>query len=221
MNVLVIAPHMDDEVLGVGATIVRHVEAGDRVSVCVVANRAYDHRYNPETLAEERESARNAQAILGYQDLRFLDFPDERLDAAVQNIIIPLEKIYREIKPHVVYVSHKGDNNQDHQAVFHAAAVVCRPYADHRLIKFYAYEIPSSTDQAPPLLEFAFLPNRYVQISSCLDRKIEALKCYRRELKQFPHPRSVEGVTVLAQKRGSEVGMQAAEAFMLLRELEL
>ena len=219
MNVLVIAPHMDDEVLGVGGTICRHVDAGDSVRVCVVANRAYGHRYDEELIAEERDAACRAKAVLGYETIEFLGLPDERLDAVIQDIIIPLEGLYQRIQPQVVYVNHRGDNNQDHQAVFRAAMVVCRPYGGADLQGLYSYEVPSSTDQSPPLLESAFLPSRYVDISTYLDRKLSALRCYERELRAFPNPRSIEGVTSYARKRGSEVGMEAAEAFMVLREL--
>ena len=219
MNVLVIAPHMDDEVLGVGGTISRHVDAGDSVAVCVVANRAYDHRYDQTLIAQENEATFRAKDVLGYQELQFLSLPDERLDAVLQDIIIPLEEVYQRVKPEVVYVNHKGDNNQDHQAVFRAAMVVCRPYGGHQLQSLYAYEVPSSTDQTPNLLENAFLPNRFIDISAQLERKLAALSCYKKEIRAFPHPRSIEGLTIYARKRGSEVGMEAAEAFMVLRDL--
>ena len=219
MNVLVIAPHMDDEVLGLGGTISRHVDAGDRVLVCVVANRAYGHKYDESLIAQERDATCRAKKVLGYQDVRFLELPDERLDAVLQDIIIPLEDVYRETHPQTVYVNHGGDNNQDHQAVFRAAMVVCRPYGDNKLNSLYAYEVPSSTDQAAPLPSNAFLPNRYVDISAHLERKLSALSCYEREMRSFPHPRSMEGVTVYAKKRGSESGVDAAEAFVVLREI--
>ena len=219
MNVLVIAPHMDDEVLGVGGTICRHVEAGDLVTVCVVANRAYGHSYDEQKIAEERQTACRAKSVLGYHQIQFLNLPDERLDAALQDIIIPLERAYEQVQPQIVYVNHHGDNNQDHQAVFRAAMVVCRPHGCGDLRGLYVYETPSSTDQSPPLLGNAFLPGRYVDISMHLERKLSALRCYERELRTFPHPRSVEGITVYGRKRGSEIGMEVAEAFMVLREL--
>jgi LmbE family N-acetylglucosaminyl deacetylase len=219
MRVLVVAPHMDDEVLGVGGAICRHIDAGDSVAVCIVANRAYGHRYDEAMIAEEREAAYKAKEVLGYQELHFLGLPDERLDAVLQDIIIPLEELYQRVRPEVVYVNHRGDNNQDHQAVFRAAMVVCRPYGGGHLRSLYAYEVPSSTDQAPPLLENAYLPNRYVDISPYLERKVAALRCYQRELRKFPHPRSPEGILTYAHKRGSEAGLEAAEAFMVLREV--
>ena len=210
---------MDDEVLGLGGTIRRHVDSGDEVTVCIVANRAYNHKYVEALIAEERQAACDAQKVLGYRDLHFLELPDERLDTALQDIIIPLEELYHRTRPEVVYVNHRGDNNQDHQAVFRAAMVVCRAYGGDHLTNLFAYEIPSATDQSPPLPEYAFLPNRYVDITGYLDCKLEALRCYHRELREYPHPRSIEGVVVYARKRGIEVGMEAAEGFMVLRDL--
>jgi LmbE family N-acetylglucosaminyl deacetylase len=106
----------------------------------------------------------------------------------LQDIIIPLEKLYKQVKPDVVYVNHRGDNNQDHQAVFKAAMIVCRPYGGGDLKGLYSYEVPSSTDQSAPLPEVAFVPSRYVDISEHLDTKLEALQCYKRETRESPTP---------------------------------
>lgn len=221
MKVLVIAPHMDDEVLGVGGTIARHVDLGDEVSVCIVANRAYDHQYNPVLIEEQKDAAKQAQRILSYRYLHFLDLPDEQLDDKLINIIVPLESVYLDFKPEIVYINHGGDIHQDHQAVFKAARIVCRPVGEHRAKKILAYEIPSSTEQSSHYLEDQFIPNFYVDIDSYLERKIQALACYERESRPFPHPRSLEGIRIYAKKRGTEVGFSAAEAFSIINELWL
>src|SRR5687768_10213084 len=109
MNVLVIAAHMDDEVLGAGATIARHVAAGDKVTVCVVCLRAYDHKFDPEINREEKAAAERARQILGYHDLQFLDLRDELLDERLLDIIVPLEDCVVRVKPEVVYTHHRGD----------------------------------------------------------------------------------------------------------------
>ena len=219
-KILVIAPHMDDEVLGVGATISRHVEQGDHVTVCVVANRAYGHKYIDSAISKEQEAARQAQAVLGYHDLQFLDLPDEQLDRGIIDIIVPLEKVCIEMKPDVVYTCHRGDINQDHQAVFKAATIVCRPISQYRPQRVLCYEVPSSTDQAPPFTELQFMPNLYVNlIPEYLERKVEAMRHYEKESRPFPHPRSPEGIIAYARKRGMEVGFEAAEAFMIVRDI--
>lgn len=218
MKVAVIAPHMDDEVLGVGGTIAWHVAQGDQVAVCIVANRAYDHRYVPELIDRQKQAAFKAKDILGYSELVFLDLNDEQLDEKNINIIVPLEEFLNRFKPELAYINHRGDSNQDHRAVFQASIVSCRTFANPWLKRILCYEVLSSTEQAPPFQEFAFVPNFYVNVEPYLDKKIQALKCYDDELRSFPHPRSDEGIRVLANKRGMEIGYNAAEAFLLIRE---
>lgn len=218
MRVLVIAPHMDDEVLGAGATIARRVHEGDEVHVCIVAHRVYDHVFDDAKNRVEMECAERARGVLGYKDLQFLDLPDERLDACLQDVIVPLERCVREIQPDVVYLNHRGDNHQDHRAVFHAAMVAVRPAATLGLRTVLCYETPSSTEQAPPVPETAFLPNAYVNVADHLEAKIHALRCYQTEARTFAHPRSEEAVRLLARRRGVESGFTAAEAFIILRD---
>lgn len=217
-SVLVIAAHMDDEVLGPGGTIARHVDQGDEVVVCVVCKRAYDHKFDPKLIAEEKASTERAREILGYGETRFLDLRDELLDERLLDVIIPLEECVMEVKPDLVYTHHRGDSNQDHRAVFQASMIACRVLAGHRVERLVCYEVPSSTDMAPPFAEYAFQPNFYVDISGAVNRKVEALRAYMRELREFPHPRSARGIEVFAAKRGMEIGFQAAEAFNVIRD---
>jgi N-acetylglucosamine malate deacetylase 1 len=217
MNVVVIAPHMDDEVLGCGGTIAKHAASGDKVYVCFVAHRIYNHQFNHELNEREKAHALAAKKVLGYTDAIFLDLPDEKLDASLQRIIIPLEECIAKIKPEVVYMPFREDNNQDHRAVCDAARVALRPAATSFIKAIHMYEVPSSTEQSPPLPSCAFLPTYYVNIAPFIESKKQALKCYETEQRQFPHPRSLEAVTVLAQKRGTELGFHYAEAFMTIR----
>lgn len=209
---------MDDEVLGPGATIARHVADGDHVTVCIVAKRAYDHKYVDAVIEQEKAAARQAQRILGYQDLRFLDLLDERLDERLIDVIVPLEACVTDVKPEIVYTHHRGDSNQDHPAVVRATLIACRPISRHRVRRLLAYEVLSSTDIAAPFPENAFQPNYYVDVTKTLPKKIEAMQAYVRESREFPHPRSSKGIEVLAQKRGMEIGFHAAEAFSILRD---
>ena len=218
MKILVIAAHMDDETLGPGGTVARHVRAGDEVHCCVVANRAYEHIYNDELIRREQRACRKACGILGYADVHFLDLPDERLDQCLAEIVIPLETVVGRVCPEVVYTHHRGDLNQDHRAVAHASFIACRPLAARPVRRLLSYEVPSSTEQAPPLPEYAFQPNFFVDIAETLSQKCEALSAYVRELRQFPHPRSAKALEIIAQKRGMEVGCHAAEAFHVLRD---
>ena len=218
MNILVIAPHMDDEVLGCGGTIAKHVTAGDDIHISFIAHRVYNHQFDKEKNEIEKKHAYKAKEILRYKELEFFELSDERLDVSVQDIIILLEKYVERINPNIVYVPFMGDNNQDHRAVFDAARVVLRPIATPFIKSVYMYEVPSSTEQSLPLPESAFLPNYYVNIIEFIDKKIEAYKCYETEKRDYPHPRSEKALRILSQKRGTEIGFEYAEAFMTLRE---
>lgn len=217
MRILVIAAHMDDEVLGAGGTIARHVALGDEVHVCCVAHRIYDHVFDASRNAHEVACARRAQQVLGYANCENLNLPDERLDACLQDVIVPLERVVNAIDPEIAYVNHRGDVNQDHRAVFHASMVALRTSHRPHLRAVLSYEVPSSTEQAPAMPDLAFLPTYYVDIEAHLDAKIAALRCYDTEQRTFPHPRSIEAVKTLAHRRGVESGMRAAEAFILLK----
>jgi len=217
-KVLVIAPHMDDEVLGCGGSVAKHVENGDEVFVCFVAHRVYNHKFDKKRNEREINCALNAKKILGYREAKFLGLNDERLDVSIQDIIIPLEKYVHNVDPEIVYIPHSGDINQDHKAVFQASAIVLRPFANKNLKRILCYEIPSTTEQAQSIAGQAFTPNCYVNIEKYLKQKIEALKAYKTEMRPFPHPRSVKAIKALAVKRGTEIGFKAAEAFMMIKE---
>ena len=186
--------------------------------VCFVAHRVYNHKFDTRKNEIEKAHALKAKEILRYKEAVFFELNDERLDVCAQDIIIPLEQYILKIKPAIVYCPFKGDNNQDHRAVFQAARVALRPVATDFIKKISMYEAPSSTEQSPPLCENAFLPNYYVNITDFIDRKLQAVKCYETEKRQYPHPRSEKALKVLAQKRGTETGFDFAEAFMVLRD---
>ena len=215
--VVVISPHMDDEVLGCGGTIARHIQQGDSVAVCIVCNRAYNHRYSANAIAKERAAARQAQKILGYKRLEFLDLPDEKLSLHFQDLLVKLERILVKVQPEIVYTCHAGDLHQDHRVVAHASNIVLRATASSAR-RILAYEVPSGTDQAFPNTAEPFLPNVFMDISNHLNLKLKAMAAYKRESRPFPHPRSREMLTYRAHVRGAQCGCSAAEAFALLKE---
>ncbi len=220
-QVLVIAAHPDDEVLGLGGTMADHVRQKDRVAVLIVSD-GVSARHNETEL--QKVATREACNTLGVQDVHFGDLPDQRLDSLpLLEVIKPISELVKSIRPHIVYTHHRGDANQDHRAVFAATLVAVRPVGDNPVERVLGYEVASSTEWGPPFVEWAFLPNVFVDISLTLDVKLKALEAYGKtfqsEIKPFPHPRSAEAVRIYAQQRGIAVGLQAAEAFVLIREL--
>ncbi len=218
-RVLVVATHPDDEVLGCGGVMSRHRAEGDEVHVLVVS-RGVPEIFPPEVIEGTRQELRAAHSVLGVESVSFLDFPAPRLD------IIPGHELadaigtaIRSMNTNVIYLPHRGDIHADHRAVYYATLVACRPVGGCPARKLLSYETLSETEWASPSGEAAFVPTVFVDISSHLERKLEAMACYRSQLKDPPHSRSLAGIRALAALRGATVGFSAAEAFMLVREI--
>lgn len=216
-TVLVVAAHTDDEVLGVGGTIARYASQGDTVYVCSLCNRATKHKYDREVIESLKEMALKAAAILGIRETFFCGLPDERLDLV--EAVDQIEKYIAQVKPDIIYTHHRGDTNQDHLTAFRATMIAARTTNKHRVSKILCYEVPSSTEQGPPFEEYAFIPNVFVDISDTLQLKLEAMQAYEGEIRHYPHPRSLKALIALAETRGVQAGLEAAEAFVLVREI--
>lgn len=215
MKILVIAPHPDDEVLGCGGTIAKHVSNGDEVHLCVVTS-AYTPDWTPEFIKNRPLQIAKCQELLGISQVHLLDFPTVQLDTIPQkNLNDKISEVVGKTQADILYIPFKGDLNKDHRLIFESALVAARPL-EHQVKKIFSYEILSETEWGQPLAVFA--PNSYVDISNFLNKKLAAMRVYDTELKPFPHPRSLEAVEALAKKRGAEAGLKAAEAFMLIRE---
>jgi LmbE family N-acetylglucosaminyl deacetylase len=214
-RVLAIVAHPDDEVLGCGGTLALHADAGDRV-VVGIACEGESLRYGPGA-ANQAASIEAAAGILGAAEVRQLRFPDQRLDTInLVQLITPLEKMIAEVEPQVVYCQFGGDVNRDHQILFQAALVATRPMAES-LRAVYAFETASSTDWAYPR---SFVPDTWVDITTTLERKIRAMACYRSEVRDFPHPRSLESLRHRAAYWGGLACLPAAEVFVTIRRVE-
>lgn len=216
-KILIIAPHPDDEVLGCGGTVVKHSKTGDEVYLCIVT-KAYTPEWSEEFLKNRQKEVEKANKILGIKKTYFLDFPTVKLDTIPQKEVIKaIYKVIDEVKPNIMYIPHEGDINKDHRLVFESCLVATKPI-NYKIKRILSYETLSETEWGQPIESFT--PNVYVNISETFEKKIEAMKAYESELKQYPHPRSLEIVEVLAKKRGSEILVKFAEAFMLIREIK-
>jgi LmbE family N-acetylglucosaminyl deacetylase len=218
-RVVVIGAHPDDELLGAGGTLARHVLAGDEVHAVVVADGA-GSRYPPELVATLEKQARRAAEVIGFASLRFLSLPDQRLDTIpLIELTQRLEGALDEIGPAVVYTHFPGDVNADHGLVARCAWTACRPYSRPRLRRFAVFETPSSTEWSWPMPGTQFQPSLFVDVTDTLAVKIAAMECYETELRDYPHPRSSRALRERASYWGSHVGRPAAEPFVVLREV--
>lgn len=219
MNVLVVAPHADDEILGVGGTIAKYIDNGYNVIVCVVT-KGHKSMFPQEMLEKLRIEAINAHKFLGIKETIFLDFPAVMLSEIPKyEINAKINSVIKKIQPEVVFIPHYGDMHLDHYIVSQSTMVGVRPINKHKILEVYSYETLSETEWNVPHVTNVFIPNTYVDISDYLEKKLEAMKHFTTQLKEFPHPRSLEAIESLAKLRGSTVGVKAAEAFSLIRRI--
>lgn len=226
MNVLVVAAHPDDEVLGCGGTIALHSQRGDRVDILIMAEGATsreekrDRSKHQEELSNLAQSAHQASKILGVNSVELLNFPDNRLDSCdLLDIVKVIENKINRHQPEIIYTHHYGDINIDHQIIYQAVVTATRPLPNSCVKTVLCFEIPSSTEWRFSQPSLTFNPNWFVDISDTLNLKLEALEAYSSEMRPFPHVRSIQAVEYLARVRGAMIGEEGAEAFMLVRHI--
>lgn len=211
MEILIIAAHPDDEVLGMGATI-KKISQSNNVHLCVVSEGASAQYDNDEMIEIRKDSCKKSGKRLGISEYNFLELPDMKLDTIPHlELNRALEKIIKKIKPEIVYTTPYHDLNLDHRKVFESTLIATRPIKSS-ITKIFSYEIPG------PVLK-PFEPNWFENIQKELKDKIKAFSYYESEVENFPHPRSIEAIENLAIQRGIESGLRRAEGFRLIRNV--
>lgn len=223
-KILVVAAHPDDEVLGCGGTIKRLVNQGDEAYLLILSD-GVTSRYNEITYeAEEaiinrfQESLESNKAI-GYKETFFCKFTDNCFDKeTLLKLIKEIEKYITLLEPTIIFTHHYGDLNVDHRMVFNAVQTATRPIGEFAVREIYCFETLSSTEWNF-LSSDKFVPNYFVNIETTIQDKLEGMKCYKSELREFPHPRSLESLEVNAKRWGTVAGCAYAEAFECLRKI--
>lgn len=219
MRVFVLAPHFDDEVLGVGGTIAWHVARGDEIHVGILT-RGNPAMYSKEEAVQDYIEAEEAHGILGVtRTYCCQELYAPGLDTFPHHVVTGVISTWlQKVRPAVLFVPHRGDIHLDHRLAYQSALVAARPgYSSVQRI--LSYETLSETEWSGPSHEDAFLPNVFVNISEHLELKQKAMQAYRSQIKAFPNPRSIEGIETLARFRGATIQVPAAEAFSLVREV--
>ena len=227
MKVLVFAPHADDEILGCGGTMAKHAQNGDDVHTVILAegitsrDNSRDRESHLNELSELGNAAKRANAVLGVKSTQLYELPDNRLDSMDRlELIKVVEEIVNHYKPNVIYTHHIGDVNIDHRRIHEAVITACRPIpGNHVVNELLFFETASSTEWMTAHSAPAFVPNWYVDISETLELKLKALEEYEYEMRDWPHARSIKALGHLAKWRGANIGVNAAEAFVLGRKL--
>lgn len=220
-RILIIAAHPDDEILGCGGTIARLTMCGYEAYTLILGEgitsrdniRNRGQRINE--IARLKKEAQKANKILGITDVFFCDFPDNRFDTVpILDIVKSIEMIKNKIKPEMIVTHYEKDLNIDHRIAYRAVITAIRPLADEGVREIYAFEVMSSTEWQYPS---SFSPDVFFDISNTINLKVKALNQYKSELKNFPHPRSLEGIELNAKYRGMSIGVSYAEAFKCVR----
>lgn len=221
IRILVISVHPDDETLGCGGTLLKHAACGDDLHWLLVTS-AHEPLYSSSQIKTQEEQAKTVNEAYGFKTLHWLRFPTTQLDRIPMNdLVCSIKQVVEELRPEIVLVPNRSDVHSDHRIIFQAAYAALKPFYMRSLglRKILAYEVLSETEAAPPFPENAFLPNVFVDISDNLDNKIDIMRIYRSEIHSDPLPRGPSAISALARYRGATIGVEYAEAFMLIREL--
>ena len=217
---LILAPHPDDEVLGVGGTIAKWAGTGEfevHVAIMTVGGPPLFEQADVERVRTEAEQANE---VLGVTAVHFAGLPAAELDSVPHHELnAAISSIVGAVSPSVVFVPFLGDVHLDHPHGFQSAMVALRPAPGAEIESIYAYETVSETNWNAPFVTPAFVPNTYIDISGWLDIKLAAMSAYQSQLREFPDERSLQALRALAEHRGSTVGVPAAEAFVQIRRI--
>ncbi|MBP5609073.1 MAG: PIG-L family deacetylase [Lachnospiraceae bacterium] len=210
-RVLVVAAHPDDELLGVGGTVIKHVQVGDEVRSIIMCE-GESLRYGTDV--GQNTAIQEAADVMGVSRVYQFKFPDQRLDTyTLTELITPLEQVSEEFKPDIIYCQSGSDANRDHRILFEAALVAFRPNSEW-IKEFMCFYTASSTEWGHPK---TFAPDTWIDISAQLDKKIEAFERYTSEVREYPHPRSSEALRHQAAFWGNQCCMEAAEVCVSIR----
>jgi LmbE family N-acetylglucosaminyl deacetylase len=216
---MVVAPHPDDETLGCGGTLLRHISRGDSVHWLIVSEM------DPACFSAERIDRRSREitqvaSAYGFASTNCLRFPASRLDEVPCNeMVASISAVVNQLKPEIIYLPFPGDAHTDHHAVYLASVVATKWFRYPFVRRVLACEILSETDFGLAPDGLAFRPNSYVNISAWLDEKIAIMRLFEGEIGEHPFPRSDVAIRALASLRGAQSGFVAAEAFMVLKEI--
>lgn len=218
MRSIVVAPHPDDEVLGVGGTLLRRQAEGASVAWVIVTSISEEHGWSSDSVSRRKREIERISDFFGFAEIFPLQYPTARLDQVpMSELVASLSGVFRSFQPEEVFVPHRSDVHTDHRVVFDVVASCSKWFRYPTIKRVLSYETLSESDfQLSP--DASFRPNVFIDIEPYLNKKLEAMRTYESELGVAPFPRSLEAIQALATLRGAASGFNAAEAFELLRE---
>lgn len=219
-RVLSIAVHPDDETLGSGGTLLKHIHRKDEVFWLIITKVTEEDGYDPEFINNREKEIEKVSKLYGFSDTFKLGLPTTRLTEIPDRILIPkIKQVFSDVRPNIVYLPFKDDVHSDHRKAFEAAYSATKIFREKSVRKICMVETLSETEFSPSLKETSFLPNSFSNITDFFEKKVEILRVYDSEMQEHPFPRSIEGVEALAKFRGLTAGCRYAESFMMLKEI--
>ena len=223
-KVLVIAAHPDDEVLGCGGTIARLSAEGIECHLLIVtdgsSSQYRDSDHLQEIIEAKKKETKCCADLLGFKSIHYGELSDMKLDKTPHIVINHvIEKLIDKVQPDTVFTHFWGDVNRDHQEVYKSTLVTVRPVMGQVVKELFCYRVPSSTEWTPNKADTMFMPNVFVDITEFAEQKYKAFACYSTELREYPHPRSVQYLRETDKTAGLRVGLLVAEEFVMLRKL--
>ncbi len=218
-NVLFISVHPDDETLGCGGTILKHKALGDIINWLNITDIDNNHPlgFTSEVVRERQITIDRVKDNYGFIKSKNLKFYPILLDTVgLSSLIKKINETINEIQPDTLYIPNRSDVHSDHRVSFQAIYPCTKNFRYPFIRQVMMYETLSETEFAPALVENAFIPNTFVDISDYIDKKIEIMKIYETEIMPDPLPRSAHAIKGLAAFRGSRIGVKYAEAFMCI-----
>lgn len=218
-DILVVATHPDDETLGCGGTLFNHKNRGDRIHWLIVTEQP-NSGSNSSFFEQKKSEIKKICAFYDFDSVNLLSIPTTKVDeVAKSKLIDKISKVFCEVKPSVIYLPFCHDVHSDHRCVFDAAYSFTKSFRFPFIKEVYMMETLSETEFSPAIAGHAFTPNVFVNITSFIGKKIEAIQIYKSEIQEHPFPRSIENIKALALHRGATAGVKFAESFMLVKSI--
>ena len=220
-NIVVISAHPDDEILGVGGTLLKHKKNGDKIYWLITTNIFENQGFSKQRISSRQKEIKKISEALSVEKVFMLNYPTMSLSTSTLIEMVPkISKIFTEIEPEIVYCLNRSDAHSDHRITFDAVMACTKSFRYPFIKQVLMYECISETEFAPQLPEKVFTPNYFVDISSFLEEKINLMKVYNSELGEHPFPRNLKNIKALATFRGATVGVEYAEAFQLIKYID-
>ena len=218
-KVLVIATHPDDETLGWGGALLRHMQNKDKIFWLIMTKMSDKKIWNKKSIILRDKEIKSVSKAYKFKKIYNLGFETIKLDTyPINKVTKKLSEVVNNCKPNIIYCPNETDVHTDHQITYKACRILGKSFRFPFIKKILSYEVLSETD-SNFFEKKLFKPNYFINIEKYLEKKIKIMKIYKSELKKFPFPRSAETIRSLSKIRGSQSNFKNAEAFKLIKEI--